>query len=109
MWTWIADQKFTVGIVMGVVFGIAARLTMLRTDYRQYPTYPHGKIIHLSLGVIAAGLGAVAVPSLLEKKLHGHHVPGHGGTAIPRRPQHGTANPQQNRQHGACPPRIHLY
>lgn len=67
MWTWIADQKFTVGIVMGVVFGIAARLTMLRTDYRQYPTYPHGKIIHLSLGVIAAGLGAVAVPSLLEK------------------------------------------
>lgn len=67
MWTWIADQKYTVGIVMGVLFGIAARLTMLRTDYRQYPTYPHGKIIHLSLGVIAAGLGAVAVPSLLEK------------------------------------------
>ncbi|SDC39805.1 hypothetical protein SAMN02799630_00449 [Paenibacillus sp. UNCCL117] len=52
---------------MGVVFGIGARILMLRTDYRQYPTYPHGKIIHLSLGVIAAGLGAVAVPSLLEK------------------------------------------
>ncbi len=53
---------------MGVLFGVAARFTMLRTDYRQYPTYPHGKIIHLSLGVIAAGvLGAVAVPSLLEK------------------------------------------
>lgn len=48
-------------------FGILSRLNMLRTDYRQYPTYPHGKIIHVSLGVIAAGLGAVAVPALLEK------------------------------------------
>lgn len=67
MWTWLIEQKYTVGIVVGVVFGLGARLTMLRTDYRQYPTYPHGKIIHLSLGVIAAGLGAVAVPSLLDK------------------------------------------
>jgi len=40
---------------------------MLRTDYRQYPTYPHGKIIHISLGVIAAALGAVAVPALINK------------------------------------------
>lgn len=67
MWAWIVEQKYTVGIILGVLFGIAARLTMLKTDYRQYPTYPHGKIIHLSLGVIAAGLGAVAVPSLFEK------------------------------------------
>ncbi|MFH5184760.1 YIEGIA family protein [Paenibacillus sp. TAB 01] len=64
---WIAEQKYTVGIVLGVVFGMLARLSMLRTDYRQYPTYPHGKIIHISLGFIAAGLGAVAVPSLLDK------------------------------------------
>jgi hypothetical protein len=64
---WIVEQKYTVGIVLGVGFGLAARLNMLRTDYRQYPTYPHGKIIHISLGVIAAGLGSVAVPSLLDK------------------------------------------
>ncbi|TDF99819.1 YIEGIA family protein [Paenibacillus piri] len=67
MLNWIAEQKYTVGIVLGVIFGMAARLSMLRTDYRQYPTYPHGKIIHLSLGAIAAGLGSVAVPSLLDK------------------------------------------
>lgn len=67
MWAWIVEQKYTVGIILGVLFGVAARITMLKTDYRQYPTYPHGKIIHLSLGIIAAGLGAVAVPSLLEK------------------------------------------
>ncbi|NOU99230.1 YIEGIA family protein [Paenibacillus planticolens] len=64
---WLYSHRYTIGIVVGVVFGIAARLNMLRTDYRQYPTYPHGKIIHISLGVIAAGLGAVAVPALLEK------------------------------------------
>lgn len=67
MWAWMIEQKYTVGIIFGVVFGLSARLNMLRTDYRQYPTYPHGKIIHVSLGVIAAGLGAVAVPSLLDK------------------------------------------
>ncbi|GMX65214.1 YIEGIA family protein [Paenibacillus elgii] len=67
VWAWLVEQKYTVGIILGVVFGVLARLTMLRTDYRQYPTYPHGKIIHLSLGVIAAGLGSVAVPSLLDK------------------------------------------
>lgn len=41
---------------------------MLRTDYRQYPTYLHGKIIHIALGFIAAGLGTVAVPAILEEE-----------------------------------------
>jgi len=44
-----------------------ARIYMLRTDYRQYPTYLHGKIIHIALGFIAAGLGTLAVPSLMEE------------------------------------------
>lgn len=64
---WLYSHRYTIGIVVGVIFGILARLNMLRTDYRQYPTYPHGRIIHISLGVIAGGLGAVAVPALLEK------------------------------------------
>ncbi|WP_219836516.1 YIEGIA family protein [Paenibacillus sp. R14(2021)] len=55
------------GIMLGVAFGLCARLMMLRTDYRQYPTYPHGRIIHVSLGVIAASLGAVAIPALYKK------------------------------------------
>lgn len=62
------DSPYTSGIVTGIVFGILARLSMLRTDYRQYPTYPHGRIIHLALGLIAASLGSLAVPSLLEKQ-----------------------------------------
>ncbi|MBE3554418.1 MAG: YIEGIA domain-containing protein [Thermicanus sp.] len=53
-------------ILSGTLFGFVARVIMLRTDYRQYPTYRHGKVIHLALGFIAAGLGAVAVPALKE-------------------------------------------
>ncbi|PIC64946.1 hypothetical protein CSV79_04380 [Sporosarcina sp. P13] len=51
---------------MGVVFGFSARLLLLRTDFRQYPTYPTGQIIHLSFGFIAAFIGAVATPAVLE-------------------------------------------
>nr|WP_238192156.1 YIEGIA family protein [Paenibacillus sp. L3-i20] len=54
-------------VLLGIGFGILSRLLMLKTDYRQYPTYPHGSIIHVSLGVIAAALGAVAVPALFNK------------------------------------------
>jgi hypothetical protein len=60
-------EPHMLGVIFGIVFGVLARIVMLQTDYRQYPTYPHGKIIHISLGFIAAGLGAVAVPSLLDK------------------------------------------
>ncbi len=35
-------------------------------DFRQYPTYPQGRIIHLSFGFIAAFIGSVAVPAVLE-------------------------------------------
>ncbi|MDR6224522.1 YIEGIA family protein [Desmospora profundinema] len=58
---------YTWAIMIGVIAGFLVRIRLLRTDYRQYPTYLHGQIIHLSLGFIAAGLGAVAVPALLEK------------------------------------------
>ncbi|GIO22609.1 YIEGIA family protein [Oceanobacillus sp. J11TS1] len=53
-------------ILFGVIAGTLARLITLRSDYRQYPTYLHGRIIHLSLGFIAASLGALAIPALLE-------------------------------------------
>ena len=53
---------------MGMTAGFLARLYMLRTDYRNYPSYPHGYIIHLSLGAIAASLAAIALPALLEEE-----------------------------------------
>ncbi|MFC4404338.1 YIEGIA family protein [Gracilibacillus xinjiangensis] len=61
-------NEYTYPILFGVVVGTIARLIMLKTDYRQYPTYLHGKIIHTALGFIAAGLGSVAVPAIMEKE-----------------------------------------
>ncbi len=58
---------FTSMVVTTLLGGIL-RLLMLRSDYRQYPTYPHGYVSHLSLGFIAAALGAVALPALLEEE-----------------------------------------
>ena len=65
--TKIVMNEFAYPIAFGVIIGTALRLFMLRTDYRQYPTYLHGKIIHIALGFIAAGLGTVAIPSILDK------------------------------------------
>jgi uncharacterized protein len=61
------EKMYTWAVFIGVLAGVLTRIRLLRTDYRQYPTYPHGQVIHLSLGLIAAGMGAVAVPALLQK------------------------------------------
>ncbi|SEN27511.1 YIEGIA family protein [Lihuaxuella thermophila] len=54
-------------VIIGVLIGFLTRLRLLEIDYRQYPTYPHGYLSHLALGMIASALGAVAVPALLKK------------------------------------------
>ena len=61
-------ERYLVATTMGIAFGFAARCLMLRSDYRQYPAYPHGYVTHLSLGLIAALLGALAIPALLERE-----------------------------------------
>jgi len=66
MFTFVYSSE-TIGIIIGVSFGVLSRLITLRTDYRQYPTYPHGKIIHISLGVIAAALGTIVIPAFIHK------------------------------------------
>lgn len=55
-------------LITGLVVGILARLSTLRSDYRHFPGYPHGYVTHISLGVIAAALGAIAVPALIEQE-----------------------------------------
>ena len=59
-------DNYLVAVVIGIIFGFISRLTLLRTDSRQYPTYPQGRIVHLSFGFIASFIGAVAIPAFLE-------------------------------------------
>ncbi|MDI7248418.1 MAG: YIEGIA family protein [Bacillota bacterium] len=54
-------------IAAAVAVGTFARLVMLRSDYRQYPSYPHAYVVHLGLGFIAASLGALAVPAVVTR------------------------------------------
>ncbi len=56
-----------VAIVMGILFGFLGRFYMLKVDYRQYPSYPHGYVTHLTFGLIAAALGSLFLPALLTK------------------------------------------
>ena len=48
--------------------GVIARTYMMKIDYRQYPTYPQAYLSHFTLGIIAAGLGAVVMPAITEKE-----------------------------------------
>lgn len=44
-------------LLLGTLLGALARFSALRVDYRQYPSYPQGYVIHISLGVLGAFLG----------------------------------------------------
>ncbi|KUG04660.1 putative membrane protein [hydrocarbon metagenome] len=59
-------EKYGIVIAAGIAAGSLNRWLLLRSDYRHYPTYPHGQLIHLALGFIAASLGAVAVPAIAK-------------------------------------------
>ncbi|MEH7545503.1 YIEGIA family protein [Neobacillus vireti] len=54
-------------IVTSLIIGTLARIITIKEDFRQYPSYPNGYLIHLLLGFVAAALGAVAIPALMTK------------------------------------------
>ncbi len=55
-------------ILCGIVMGTIARAITLRIDTRQNPSYPTGGFISIVIGILASFLGAVAIPSLLNKE-----------------------------------------
>ncbi|MCF6092437.1 YIEGIA family protein [Microaerobacter geothermalis] len=61
------DHESLVLILTAIIMGTLARWLTIKEDYRQYPTYPNGYLIHLVTGFIASALGAVAIPALLTK------------------------------------------
>ncbi|MEB3101734.1 YIEGIA family protein [Ferviditalea candida] len=63
----ILSTDFIVMIATAVIVGTLARLLSLKEDFRQYPSYPNGYMIHLLTGFVAAALGAVAIPALMTK------------------------------------------
>jgi len=63
----IISNENLVIIVTAIIVGTIARLTTIKADIRQYPSYPNGYMINLFTGFIASALGAVAIPALMAK------------------------------------------
>lgn len=59
-------EEYLIVLLAAAGAGFLNRVVLLRSDYRQYPSYPHGHLTHLALGFIAASLGAVAVVAIAE-------------------------------------------
>jgi uncharacterized protein len=63
----LISTEHIVLIVTALSIGTLARFITIKEDYRQYPSYPNGYMIHLITGFVAAALGAVAIPALMTK------------------------------------------
>ncbi|WP_235714562.1 YIEGIA family protein [Neobacillus dielmonensis] len=61
------SREHTILIVTSIIVGTLARIITIKEDFRQYPSYPNGYLIHLVTGFVAASLGAVAIPALMTK------------------------------------------
>lgn len=51
-------------ILVATLMGTMARVLALKVDYKQYPSYPNGYLLHIVLAFIAAIIGAVAIPAI---------------------------------------------
>lgn len=51
-------------IIVAAIMGTMARVLVLKVDYKQYPSFPNGYLIHIILAFIAAAIGAVAIPAI---------------------------------------------
>lgn len=53
-------------IIIGFLMGLFARIFTLKSDYRRYPSYPQGYAVHIVLGAVAALIGALVIPSVMD-------------------------------------------
>ncbi|MGF9713457.1 hypothetical protein [Paenibacillus sp. JMULE4] len=63
MWAWIVEQKYTVGIVLGVLFGVAARLAVLLLPQERNPE--KARRVAMSSPILEC---AVRMPSEADRK-----------------------------------------
>ncbi|MGB4563733.1 MAG: YIEGIA family protein [Dethiobacteria bacterium] len=61
-------EDYLTATLLGSAWGLLTRYLMLKSDYRQFPGYPHGYVTHLSLGLVATLLGSLAIPAIFEKE-----------------------------------------
>ncbi|MGO4889296.1 YIEGIA family protein [Anaerobacillus sp. MEB173] len=62
------SPEYLVLIITATLIGTLVRFLSIKLDYRQYPNYPNGYLIHLVTGALAAAIGAFIIPTLMEKE-----------------------------------------
>lgn len=68
-WSLMELERWAVAtFLIGTATGLAARIWLLRVDYRQYPSYPHNYLVHLTTGAIASVIGSIFLPALLNSE-----------------------------------------
>lgn len=55
-------------LITAVIVGTLSRILTIKLDYRQYPNYPNGYLIHAVTGGLAASIGAFIVPAVVAKE-----------------------------------------
>ncbi|MDR6226787.1 YIEGIA domain-containing protein [Desmospora profundinema] len=63
----LISPEYLVMITTAVITGTLARVFTMKQDYRQYPSYPSGFLIHFVTAAVAAALGAFVIPALMTK------------------------------------------
>ncbi|WP_413375157.1 YIEGIA domain-containing protein [Alkalihalobacillus sp. 1P02AB] len=63
----VISPEMLVLIITATVIGIVARYLSIKLDYRQYPNYPNGYLIHIVTGALAAMIGAFIIPTVMTK------------------------------------------
>lgn len=63
----LISTEHIIMIVTATIIGTLARVLTIKEDFRQYPSYPSGYMLHLVTGFVAAALGAFAIPALMTK------------------------------------------
>ncbi|WP_096435117.1 YIEGIA domain-containing protein [Alteribacter populi] len=63
----IIAPEMLVLIITATAIGTLVRILLINLDYRQYPNYPNGYLIHVITGALASALGAFIIPTLMTK------------------------------------------
>ncbi|MBL0387659.1 YIEGIA domain-containing protein [Tumebacillus sp. ITR2] len=67
----LLSPEYLTMIATGFVVGTAARMSTIKEDTRQYPSYPNGKFINVITGAVAATIGAVFPITLITQNFVG--------------------------------------
>ena len=65
----INDALFRHAFFTAMIIGILSRFFVLRVKDKQYPSRPQDNLEQIIVAGLAASLGAIALPALIDKEL----------------------------------------